>query len=74
MPTPKPFYDQVLDFERDLIRHALIENDNSPTRAARSLGLNSHQNLLAMLDTRHKELRDELGITKRPRRKPLMTR
>lgn len=68
----KNFQTEVLNFERGLIRDALVANNKSPTRAARALGLSNHQALLAMLDNRHKPLRDELGLTKRPRRKPAM--
>jgi hypothetical protein len=64
----------VLELEATLIRKALTAADNKPTAAARLLGLTSHQALLAMLDNRHRTLRDEIGLTKRPRRKPLMDR
>ena len=64
----------VLELEAKLIRKALTDADNKPTAAARLLGLTSHQALLAMLDNRHRTLRDEIGLTKRPRRKPLMDR
>jgi transcriptional regulator with GAF, ATPase, and Fis domain len=64
----------VLELEAKLIRKALTAADNKPTAAARLLGLTSHQALLAMLDNRHRTLRDEIGLTKRPRRKPLMDR
>ena len=67
-PAPQDFHRAVIDFEEKLIRQALAEANNKPTAAARLLGLNTHQTLLAMLDTRHKKLRDELGIVKRPRK------
>ena len=73
-PAPQDFHRAVIDFEEKLIRQALAEANNKPTAAARLLGLNTHQTLLAMLDTRHKKLRDELGIVKRPRRKSLVKR
>jgi hypothetical protein len=73
-PNPLNFQRAVFDLEEKLIRQALAEADNKPTAAARLLGLNNHQALLAMLDNRHKKLRDELGIRKRPRRKSIMTR
>ena len=69
---PKDLRTAVLEFEASLIRQALTTTDNKPTAAARLLGLTSHQALLAMLDNRHRTLRDELGLMKRPRRKPLM--
>ncbi len=71
-PKPKDLRTAVLEFEASLIKQALAVTDNKPTAAARLLGLTSHQALLAMLDNRHRTLRDELGLMKRPRRKPLM--
>ncbi len=73
-PEPQGFHRAVIEFEEKLIRQALAETDNKPTAAARLLGLNTHQTLLAMLDSRHKKLRDELGIAKRPRRKSIIKR
>jgi hypothetical protein len=73
-PQPQDFRTAVFECEEKLIRLALVEANNKPTVAARLLGLSNHQALLAMLDNRHKKLRDELGITKRPRRKSIMTR
>jgi transcriptional regulator with GAF, ATPase, and Fis domain len=73
-PSPINFQAAVFDLEEKLIRQALAETDNKPTAAARLLGLNNHQALLAMLDNRHRKLRDELGVKKRPRRKSVMTR
>ena len=69
---PRDFRTAVLECEENLIRQALTEAGNKPTLAARLLGLTNHQALLAMLDNRHRKLRDELGITKRPRRKSLI--
>ena len=73
-PAPQNFHRAVIEFEEKLIRQALAETDNKPTAAARLLGLNTHQTLLAMLDSRHKKLRDELGIAKRRRRKSIIKR
>ena len=73
-PQPQDFQSAVFEFEEKLIRQALARANNKPTAAARLLGLNNHQALLAMLDNRHKKLRDELGITKRVRRKTIITR
>jgi transcriptional regulator with PAS, ATPase and Fis domain len=73
-PESNDLRSAVLEFEARLIRKALIAAGNKPTAAARLLGLTSHQALLAMLDNRHRTLRDEIGLTKRPRRKPLMDR
>ena len=73
-PEPPDFFRAVIEFEEKLIRQALADTNNKPTAAARLLGLNTHQTLLAMLDSRHKKLRDELGIAKRPRRKSIIKR
>ena len=73
-PQPLDLRSAVLEFEAKLIRQALTAANNKPTAAARLLGLTSHQALLAMLDNRHRTLRDEIGLAKRPRRKPLMDR
>ena len=73
-PEPQDFHSAVVEYEEQLIRRALVDANNKPTQAARLLGLKNHQGLLAMLDNRHKKLREELGITKRPRRKPIMKR
>ncbi len=72
--TPQDFHTAVFELEAKLIRAALVESGNKPTAAARLLGLNNHQALLAMLDNRHSKLREELGIRKRPRRKSIITR
>ena len=71
-PESQNFHTAVFEFEEHLIRRALTATGNKPTPAARLLGLNTHQTLLAMLDNRHKKLRDELGITKRIRRKTII--
>ena len=73
-PQPQDFRTAVFEFEKELLRQALTSVDNKPTAAARLLGLSNHQALLAMLDNRHKKLRDELGIKKRVRRKRIMKR
>jgi hypothetical protein len=73
-PEPQDFHSAVFEFEEKLLRQALVKANNKPTTAARLLGLNTHQTLLAMLDNRHKKLRDELGITKRVRRKAIIKR
>jgi transcriptional regulator with GAF, ATPase, and Fis domain len=73
-PATQNFHSAVIEFEEKLIRQALAEANNKPTATARLLGLNTHQSLLAMLDSRHKKLRDELGIAKRPRRKSIIKR
>jgi len=73
-PQPQSFHSAVRELEEKLIRAALAETNNKPTAAARLLGFNTHQAFLAMLDNRHKKLRDELGITKRVRHKTIIKR
>jgi transcriptional regulator with GAF, ATPase, and Fis domain len=48
-------YSAVQSLESKLIEEALEESGGSVTRAAKLLGL-KHQTLIAMLQTRHKEL------------------
>ena len=47
--------EQILTFEKDLIKHALIGAQGSVTNAARALGL-LYPTLTYMLRTRHKDL------------------
>lgn len=53
------FKDEVQHYEAHFIRLALKESGGQVTRAAHLLGLPSHQALLSMLDTRHKDLLSE---------------
>jgi CheY-like chemotaxis protein len=52
------FKDEVQRYEAHLIRLALQDSGGKVTQAAQLLGLPGHQNLLCMLDTRHKDLLD----------------
>ncbi len=48
--------ESVLKYESHLIRLALLQSDGSVTRAARLLGYKHHQSLIALIDSKHKEL------------------
>jgi CheY-like chemotaxis protein len=48
--------DEVQRYEAHFIRLALQDSGGKVTQAAQLLGLPGHQNLLCMLDTRHKDL------------------
>ena len=48
--------EEIMRFEHDLIKHALDGVQGSVTHAAHNLGL-SHQALIYMLETRHKDLK-----------------
>ena len=61
----------VLRFESQLIKLALLQSEGSVTRAARLLGFNHHQSLIALIDSKHKELL-ELRSPVRKRRQHLM--
>ncbi len=66
----KGFYfpDEVLKFERRLIRAALAEVNGSVTYAAALLGI-SYQRLARIIETRHKDLLPErTPVRRRPRR------
>lgn len=67
----QPFRQSVMEFQAELIKDALART-STKSDAARALGFTHHQSLLSLLDTRHKPLREELGIKKRTRRKPLI--
>ena len=63
---------QTLEFERALIERALRDSGGAVTRAARLLGLNNHQSLIAVLNGRHKDLRG-VRTAIRVRRRTLMS-
>jgi len=62
---------QTLQFEKGLIERALRDSGGAVTKAARLLGLNNHQSLIAVLNGRHKDL---LGVRTavRVRRRAIM--
>ena len=53
------FKQQVLDYEKAIISRALRDTGGAVTKAARLLGFNHHQSLIAIINSRHKGL---LGI------------
>ena len=53
------FKQQVLDYEREIISRALRDTSGAVTKAARLLGFNHHQSLIALINSRHKGL---LGV------------
>ena len=62
------FPDEVLKFERGLIKEALIEVNGSVTRAASLLGI-SYQRLARIIETRHADLmKDRTPVHRRPRK------
>ena len=62
------FPDEVLKFERGLIKTALIEVNGSVTHAASLLGI-SYQRLARIIETRHADLmKDRRPIHRRPRK------
>ena len=50
------FVEEMRRYEHDLIKEALLRSEGSVTQAARLLGV-SHQRLIYLIKTRHKELR-----------------
>ena len=65
------FKDAVRRYEAHLIRLALKETGGKVTAAARLLGFRHHQSLIALIDSRHKELL-ETRAPVRPRRHHLL--
>jgi len=53
--TGRTFDEEIRSLEHDLIKHALETAKGKVTRAARALGI-THQRLIYMLNTRHKDL------------------
>lgn len=68
-PPTAAFRDQVIAFERGILRQALIDNGKNLRRTAIALGFFSHQTFIALLKARHPDLREELGIAFHSRRK-----
>jgi len=50
------FRQSILQYEANLIIRALDETGGKVTAAARLLGFNHHQSLIALIESRHKEL------------------
>ena len=62
------FKQQVLDCEKTLIERALKDAGGSVTRAARLLGFNHHQSLIALINSRHKDLLKTRSTVRKRRR------
>jgi hypothetical protein len=84
IPVPRPrqplidlsyrgqnYYDCIERVERALIRKAL-RISKTKTEASRRLGFKHHQSLIAILNTRFTDIRDEFGFAPTRRRKSLM--
>lgn len=65
---PPDLQREVLKYERNLVRQALLRADGSVTRAAAMLGM-SHQGLAYVIDNRHKDLLPERSPVRRRGRK-----
>ncbi len=53
------FKQQVLNYEKEILSRALRDTGGAVTKAARLLGFNHHQSLIALINSRHKGL---LGV------------
>jgi CheY-like chemotaxis protein len=62
------FKQQVLNYEKTLIERALRDAGGSVTRAARLLGFNHHQSLIALINSRHKDLLKTRSTVRKRRR------
>ncbi len=62
------FKQQVLNCEKTLIERALKDAGGSVTRAARLLGFNHHQSLIALINSRHKDLLKTRSTVRKRRR------
>lgn len=65
---PPDLQREVLKYERNLVRQALLRADGSITRAAASLGL-TYQGLAYVIETRHNDLMKERTPVRRRARK-----
>ena len=50
------FKKQVLEYEKEILARALRDTGGAVTKAARLLGFNHHQSLIALINSRHKGL------------------
>jgi AraC-like DNA-binding protein len=69
--TNLSFKEAVRRYEAHLIKLALKETGGKVTAAARLLGFKHHQSLIALIDSRHKELLQKRSAV-RPRRQHLL--
>lgn len=59
---------EINRLEKSLLERALRDAGGSVTRAAKLLGFNHHQSLIALLETRHKDLHDQRSAVRKRRR------
>jgi CheY-like chemotaxis protein len=62
------FRQQILKSEKAIIERALRDAGRSVTKAARLLGFNHHQSLIALINSRHKDLLKARSIVQKRRR------
>ena len=62
------FRQQILKSEKVIIEHALRDAKGSVTKAARLLGFNHHQSLIALINSRHTDLLKKRSAVQRRRR------
>jgi hypothetical protein len=62
------FKQQVLDYEKAIISRALRDTGGAVTKAARLLGFNHHQSLIALINSRHKGLQGVRSAVRKRRR------
>ena len=67
------FKKQVLEYEKEILARALRDTGGAVTKAARLLGFNHHQSLIALINARHKGLVG-LRAPARVRRKSIINR
>ncbi len=63
------FKQQIFKSEKAIIERALRDAGGSVTKAARLLGFNHHQSLIALINSRHKELLKTRSIVRKRRRR-----
>jgi tetratricopeptide (TPR) repeat protein len=62
------FKQEVLDYEKAIISRALRDTGGAVTKAARLLGFNHHQSLIALINSRHKGLQGVRSAVRKRRR------
>lgn len=62
------FKQQVLDYEKEILTRALRDTGGAVTKAARLLGFNHHQSLIALINSRHKGLAGVRSAVRKRRR------
>ena len=67
------FKQEVLDYEKAIISRALRDTGGAVTKAARLLGFNHHQSLIALINSRHKGLLGVRSAVRKRRRSIIKT-